>query len=147
MIVTVDDDGDGQGREEPMSRTVLSNVMVLTAGTRYDQDRAREGEAQRATVVTLAVLPEDAERVALATSEGQISLALRNPVDADETQTNGIRFASLMKGRGPETRVDPPTRRVVAVRRPAPKPAEPVAPAIYRVEAIRGAKRTEEVVR
>ncbi len=141
------DDGDGQGVKEAMSRTVLSNVVVLTAGTRYDQDRAKEGEAQRSTVVTLAVLPEDGERVALATSEGKISLALRNPVDADETKTTGIRFASLMKGTGPQTVVDPPTRRVVAVRPPAPKPAAPVVPAVYKVETIRGAKRGEEVVR
>ena len=147
VIVTVQDDGDGQGVKEAMSRTVLSNVVVLTAGTRYDNDRAKEGEAQRSTVVTLAVLPEDGERVALATSQGQISLALRNPVDADETKTTGIRFASLMKGTGPQTVVDPPTRRVVAVRPPAPKPAAPVVPAVYRVETIRGAKRAEEVVR
>ena len=147
VIVTVPDDGDGSGVKEAMSRTVLSNVVVLTAGTRYDQDRAKEGEAQRSTVVTLAVLPEDGERVALATSEGKISLALRNPEDADPTTTTGIRFASLMKGTGPETKVDPPTRRVVAVRPPAPPKPEPVVPAVYRVETIRGAKRAEEVVR
>jgi pilus assembly protein CpaB len=144
LILTVDDDGDGAGMQEAMSRTILSNVVVLTSGTRYDQDRAKDGQAVRATVVTLAVLPEDGERVALATSEGSISLALRNPVDADPTETTGIRFASLMKGTGPETVVDPPTRRVVAVR--PPPPAAPV-PTVYRVEAIRGAKRTEEVVR
>ena len=147
VILTVADDGDGSGMKEPMSRTVLSNVVVLTAGTRYDQDTGKAGEAQRATVVTLAVLPEDGERIALATSEGKISLALRNPEDADPTKTTGIRFASLMKGAGPETKVDPPTRRVVAVRPPAPKPTEPVVPAAYRVETIRGAKRAEEVVR
>jgi pilus assembly protein CpaB len=147
VIVTVDDDGDNQGVKEAMSRTVLSNVVVLTAGTRFEQDRAKEGEAQRATVVTLAVLPEDAERVALATNEGKISLALRNPEDADPTKTPGIRFASLMKGTGPETVVDPPTRRVVAVRAPAPKPVAPPPPPVYRVETIRGAKRADEVVR
>ena len=147
VILTVADDGDGAGMKEPMSRTVLSNVVVLTAGTRYDQDTGKAGEAQRATVVTLAVLPEDGERIALATSEGKISLALRNPEDADPTKTTGIRFASLMKGTGPEIKVDPPTRRVVAVRPPAPKPTEPVVPAAYRVETIRGAKRAEEVVR
>ncbi|NOT25175.1 MAG: Flp pilus assembly protein CpaB [Acidobacteria bacterium] len=148
VIVTVSDDGDGSGPEEAMSRTVLSNVVVLTAGTRYDQDRAKDGQAQRSTVITLAVLPEDAERVALATSEGTISLALRNPVDVDQTKTTGIRFASLMKGTGPEVVVDRPRQRVVAVRPPAPpKPVEPVVPAVYRVETIRGAKRAEEVVR
>ena len=62
VIVTVQDDGD-EGVKEPMARTVLSNVVVLTAGTRYDQDRAKEGKPSASTVVTLAVLPEDGERV------------------------------------------------------------------------------------
>jgi pilus assembly protein CpaB len=146
LIVTVEDDGDGAGREEPMSRTVLRNVLVLTAGTRYDQDRGRDGQPVRSTVVTLALLPEDAERAALAAEQGQISLALRNPVDVDPTKTTGIRFASLMRGTGPETVVDVPRQRVVAVRRPEPTPAPPV-PSVYRVETIRAAKRAEEVVR
>lgn len=145
VIVTVKDDGDGAGRTEPMSRTVLSNLQVLTAGTRYDQQQSKDGQAVRSTVVTLAVLPEDGERIALAAAEGEISLALRNPEDADPTKTNGIRFASLMRGTGPETVVIPATRRVVAVRPPAP--ATPPPPSVYRVETIRGAKRAEEVVR
>lgn len=151
VIVSVDDDGDGAGRQEAMSRTVLSNVQVLTAGTRYDQAQAKDGQAQRSTVVTLALLPEDGERLALASIKGQISLALRNPVDADPTTTNGIRFAALMRGAGPEVVVDQQRQRVVAVRPPAPAtpppPAVPAVPAVYRVETIRGAKRAEEVVR
>ena len=51
-----------------MARTVVSNVLVLTAGTRYDQEEAKDGKPQRSTVVTLAVLPEDGERIALASS-------------------------------------------------------------------------------
>jgi pilus assembly protein CpaB len=147
VIVTVDDDGDGAGQKEPMSRTVLSNVIVLTAGTRYDQGKAKEGQAQRASVVTLALLPEDSERLALAANEGKLSLALRNPVDADPTKTSGIRFASLMKGTGPETVLDVPRQRVVPVRRTAPPPPPPPPPSVYRVETIRAAKRGEEVVR
>ena len=50
-----------------MARTVINNALVLTAGTRYDQEEAKAGKPQRSTVVTLAVLPEDGERIALAT--------------------------------------------------------------------------------
>ena len=144
VILTVSDDGDDSGKKEPMSRTVLSNVVVLTAGSRYDQERSKEGQAQRSTVVTLALLPEDSERLALATREGKLSLALRNPVDADPTKTNGIRFAALMKGTGPETVVDQRKQRVVPVRQ---VPVAPPPPPVYRVETIRAAKRGEEVVR
>jgi pilus assembly protein CpaB len=143
LVVTVDDEGGaGGGRGEAMSRIVLSNLLVLTSGTRYDQQEAREGQAQRATVVTLAVLPEDAERIALAQSEGQISLALRNPLDADPTKTQGVRFAALMRGDAPVPVVNPQTRRVI----PRPVVQAPPPPPVYRVETIRAAKRAEEVV-
>jgi pilus assembly protein CpaB len=129
--------------DEPMTRVVVSNVQVLTAGTRIDQERSRDGEPIPTSVVTLAVIPEDAERVALAASEGRLTLALRNPLDVDPTDTKGIRLAALMRGPGGEPIVDPTRNRVVAVR---PPPAPP-APTIYTVEAIRAAKRTAEVVK
>ena len=61
----------GIGQAESMSRTVVSNVLVLTAGTKFDQEQAKDGKAQPSTVVTLAVSPSDAERIALASSEGK----------------------------------------------------------------------------
>jgi pilus assembly protein CpaB len=146
-VVATVDDADGTGtKNEPMSRTVISNVLVLTAGTRYDQEEAKNGKPQRSTVVTLAVLPADGERIALASSKGEISLALRNPVDVESTQTPGIRLAALMRGMGPEPVVDQQTRRVRPARPSAPPPPV-VMPTIYRVETIRAAKRAEEVVR
>jgi Flp pilus assembly protein CpaB len=92
----------------------------------------------------LAVLPEDGERIALASVNGTLSLALRNPVDADPTQTPGIRLAMLMRGPGAQPVLAQRENRVVAVRR---APIVPIAPAVYRVETIRAAKRTDEVVR
>ncbi len=131
----------GNRPEEPMSRTVVSNVEVLTAGTRYDQQEALEGEPRQSSVVTLAVLPEDAERIALAASNGTISLALRNPLDVEPTETEGIRLAALMGEPAPVPVVDPVRRRVVAVR-----PATPAPPPVYMVETIRAAQRSREEV-
>ncbi|HEV8396591.1 MAG TPA: Flp pilus assembly protein CpaB [Vicinamibacterales bacterium] len=145
VLVAVADDGDESNRKEPMARTVVSNVQVLTAGTRYDQDEAKNGKAQRSTVVTLAVLPEDGERIALASNEGQLSLVLRNPLDVDPADTKGIKLAALMKGTGAEPVLDAPKRKMVPAKKPAAAPAPP-EPQIYKVEAIRGAKRTEEAV-
>ena len=54
LVVTLR--GTGQ-TEETMSRTVLSNVLVLTAGTKFDQEQAKDGKAQPSSVVTLAVSP------------------------------------------------------------------------------------------
>ena len=131
--------------DEPMTRTVVSKVMVLTAGTRYDQEKSKDGEPIPTSVVTLAVLPDDAERIALAGNEGKITLALRNPLDINTTDTKGIRLAGLMRGTGPEPVVDPVKNRVVA-RRPSPSPP-PAPPPVYTVEAIRAAKRSSEVVK
>jgi pilus assembly protein CpaB len=146
VVVAVDDDGDDSNRKEPMARTVVNNVQVLTAGTRYDQDDAKTGKPQRSTVVTLAVLPADGERIALAANEGKLSLVLRNPLDVDPADTTGIKLAALMKGTGPEPVLDAPKRKMVPAKKaPAAAPA-PEVPQVYKVEAIRAAKRTEEAV-
>jgi len=129
--------------QDPMTRTVVSKVEVLTAGTKYDQEKSKDGEPIPTSVVTLAVLPEDAERIALASNEGKITLALRNPLDVGATDTKGIKLAGLMRGTGPEPVVDVVRNRVVA-RKPAPTPPPPP---VYTVEAIRAAKRSSEVVK
>ena len=79
-----------------MTRVVVSDVEVLTAGTRYDQEKARDGQPIPTSVVTLLVTPSDAERIALAASEGEVMLTLRNPMDRKPTETTGIRTAALL---------------------------------------------------
>ena len=130
-----------------MSRAVVSNVQVLTAGTLYDQEQSKDGKAIPSTVVTLMVTPEDAERITLAQSSGQIMLVLRNPLDVEPTATKGVRLASLMGAADatPEVKVQNGQPRVV---RKAPAPAAAPEPTkIYSIEAIRGAKRSDEVVK
>lgn len=144
VVLAVNNPGAGHGNE-PMARTVVSNVLVLTAGTRFDQQESKNGQAQRSSVVTLAVLPEDGERIALASTQGDLSLALRNPADAMPTKTPGMRLSVLMRGPGGQPVIEQRPNRIVAIRPAAP--VVPPPPPIYRVEAIRAAKRSEEVVR
>lgn len=143
VVVTVK---QGNTQTEPISRAVVSNVQVLTAGTRFDQEKARnEGKPIPSTVVTLLVTPQDAERISLAASEGQIMLTLRNPLDQARTTTSGVRMATLLAE--PAAPVVPKRvegRRVVVQ---APPPVAAPAPKLYTVEAIRAAKRSEESVR
>ena len=78
-------------------RAVLSNVQVLTAGTRYDQERAtKEGKPIPTSVVTLLLTPDDAEKMTLASEEGRVMLALRNPLDTAPTKTEGARMSALL---------------------------------------------------
>ena len=124
-----------------ISKVVVSNVQVLTAGTRYDLEQARTGESMPSTVVTLMVTPEEAERIALAGNEGSLVLTLRNPLDTKPTETEGIRTASLM-GPAPKPAVIVRRRNTRAAVKPAPEPVK-----TYTVEAIRGGQRGNEEVR
>jgi pilus assembly protein CpaB len=133
-------------RDDSVSRVVVSNVTVLTAGTRTDQENAKDVKPMPSTVVTLLVSPEDAERVALAQAEGQIMLALRNPMDVAPSGTHGVRTANLLGGSGIADVVKPAVKRSPVVSIP-PVTLPPPPPKTYTVEAIRAAKRTEEVVR
>lgn len=128
-----------------MSRVVVTNVRVLAAGTRVDQQKAQSGEVIPTTVVTLLVTPAESERIALASVEGKLHLTLRNPLDGETTQTPGVKVNALLGAPDPP----PPPPRVMRIARadaPPPPPPPPVAK-IYTVEAIRAAKRTEEVVK
>ena len=146
VMVTLQD----RQKENSLTRVVVSNVQVLTAGTRYDQEKAKEGTPIPSTVVTLLVTPDDGERIALAANEGQIMLALRNPLDTDVTATNGVRTTGLFgetPAPAPAPKPVPKQKAKPATAEPTPVVAQAPAPKAYTVEAIRGAKRSEEIVK
>jgi pilus assembly protein CpaB len=134
-------------KSDTTSKVVLHNVQVLTSGTRLEQGQDQDKPMQ-VTVVTLLVNPEQAERLALASTEGKIQLALRNPLDQGTAETPGIRAAGLLGGKSQSS--NQPTARVARPRpqaapqvtAPAPEPEK--APA---VEMIRGDKRSVEVIK
>jgi pilus assembly protein CpaB len=138
--------GKGSTNNETFSRVVVSNVPVLSAGTRYDQDDARtDGKAIRSTVVTLMVTPLDADRIALAQSQGELMLTLRHPLDVEPTDTHGVRLAALFAGVDDAAPKPAPAVARRALPPPPPPPSAPVVKA-YRVETIRAAKRSEETL-
>jgi pilus assembly protein CpaB len=139
---------------DALTRVLVANVPVLTAGTRYEQEQGRDAKQPiPSTVVTLVVTPEQAEKIALAAAEGQITLMLRNPIDVEEPATPGAQLARLVGGLDPPP---PPPVRVATVepRRTVPRETPPPVPAlavpppppVYMVEAIRAGKRTQETV-
>ena len=79
-----------QRPEDVQSKVILTNVQVLTAGTKFEKDEAN-GKPIAVSVVTLMVDPGQAERLTLASTEGKIQLALRNPTDKTAPATGGIR--------------------------------------------------------
>ena len=127
------------------SKVVLANVQVLTAGTRLEQDQDK-GKPMQVTVVTLLVTPEQAERLALASTEGKIQLALRNPLDQGAPMTSGIKTAALLGAARAVALVPEKPASIRKVTGPVTMTA-PAAPPVPTVEMIRGDKRATEVVK
>jgi pilus assembly protein CpaB len=131
----------GQQQTTMTSKVILTDVQVLAAGTKIDNTTDKDKPVP-VSVVTLLVNPDEAERLTLASSEGKIQLALRNPLDRSAPATRGVRPAVLL-GSEPATRVVPSPRAAATVARALPMTEVPQAT----VEIIRGDKRAHEVVR
>jgi pilus assembly protein CpaB len=132
VLLTVNPDGN----QQPITKIILQNIQVLTAGKIVQRDE--NGEPQDVPVVTLLVSPDDAEKLAHATNEGRIQLALRNTLDLDPTSTSGARVATLLSGASASSGSSVGGRPARSVTRTVQSPTdESVA-----VEMYRGGQRT-----
>jgi pilus assembly protein CpaB len=92
-----DDKGLG---DQPMSMTLLQGIYVLAVGDQTvvtpvtDDSRALVAKAPSSTI-TLLVDSKQAEMLYLARQRGQVSIALRNPMDTAAVGTQGTRLPSL----------------------------------------------------
>ena len=130
--------GNPMGSGEQQTTTVLENVAVLATGQKLERNTA--GEPQTYPVVTLLVSPDDAQKLTLATNQGKIQLALRNPLDTKQQELAAARADSLYKFAPVPVRSEAPTRpRPQRVAAPAPPPL----PAAYTVEIYKGDKKED----
>ena len=130
----------GSSRSGTLSRTVLQNIEVLSAGQHIE--RSTDGKPSDAQVVNLVVTPDQAEILSLAGSETKVQLVLRNPMDTQEQSTHGTSLAQLFGGSIPppsEILVAPPPR-IERVRSEIVRPLVPV----MTVEVFHGVKKSEE---
>lgn len=151
-VVVVIDPAEKAGMQDPISKIVLQNIKVLANGQNIDKPEDQR-EANSVKAVTLLVLPEQAEKLALAASEGHLQLVMRNSVDQGDEQTPGINKRGLLGGERaapvPEPgslkseQVKPAPRPVVRRVHAEPKAETPASPAPPRasVEMIEGAKK------
>ncbi len=126
--------GNPTGSSDQQTTTALENVAVIANGQRLERTSA--GESQVAPVITLLVSPDDAQKLALASTGGKIQLALRNPLDTKQQDLASLKSGALY-------RIPTP---VAAAPAPKSKPKHTVttvqpAAAAYEVEVIRGNKR------
>jgi pilus assembly protein CpaB len=153
-IVVVIDPADHAGMQDPISKIVLQNIKVLANGQNIDKpDNQREANSVKA--VTLQVTPEQAEKLALAATEGKLQLVMRNSIDQGDEKTPGVNKRGLLTGERAVPAPDPgslKSEQPKSTAKPAPqhvraqveaKPAASPTPKAPRasVEMIEGAKR------
>ena len=146
VLVTIRDDrGDRQ-----VAKLFMSNMLVLSVGTEVQRDT--QGKPISATTVTLAVTPEEAERLAIAMNTGSIQLVLRGYGDPDSVRTKGANSGDVLNQlRGTSTvipqKAAPPriVYRPLAAPKPEPKKeAPPPPPDSARVDVFRAGKAIQQ---
>ena len=113
------------GSADKIAKIVLQNKRVLSVAQSTEQ---KDGKPQLARSITLEVTPEEAEKLSLASQEGQIVLALRGLGDDAPIMTIGSKKRDLLAVAA--TAPHKPTGGTVA-----PPPEK------YRVEVIHGSNR------
>lgn len=141
--------------QDPISKIVLQSIKVLANGQNIDKPES-EREPNSVKAVTLLVTPEQAEKLALAASEGKLQLVMRNSIDEGDEQTSGVNKRGLLSGEHAAPQPEPgslkseqPAKPIPVPRRVRaqadPKPAAAVSQLPQKprasVEMIEGAKK------
>ena len=139
---------NGDNSQGPVTKTMLQNLEVLSAGQEFRKDA--EGKPVAVPVVNLLVTPDQAEQLSLASKQTTIQLDLRNPLDRDTAKTTGTALARLFNPNKPmpsalaDAPKPAPRPRVEAAPSPSPAPQVAVAPkkeAPFVMEIISGNKK------
>jgi pilus assembly protein CpaB len=98
VVVVIDPEEKGtQNLQGPISKIVLQNIKVLANGQNIDKPE-NQRDANSVKAVTLQVTPEQAEKLALASTEGRLQLVMRNSIDQGDEQTTGVDKRTLLGG-------------------------------------------------
>jgi pilus assembly protein CpaB len=139
----------GDGNLGTLTKTLLQNIEVLSAGQDFKKDN--EGKPITVQVVNLLVTPEQAEQLSLASNQTTIQLILRNPLDHEISKTPGTALRHLFTGGRPmisERAEAPPRPRPAPRQAPAPQvvaaPPPPPKEAPFTMEIISGSSKSEK---
>ena len=151
--------GHPPGNGSTVTKTVLQNITVLSAGQTMQTDGG--GKPVDAPSVTLLVTPPQAEMLTLAGNEGRIQLVLRNGGDQGIEKTDGLSLATLYgshskpegengRSRNPDDpnglNDRPRARPRPVVQAAAPPPLAPPAPPPEQIVTIRGIDKKVEIL-
>jgi len=86
---------DPRGDKKQVTKVILENILVLATGAEIQKNE--KGEPSPVDVFTLEVTPEEGEKLALASSEGKLQLALRNATDTEIILTGGATISETLE--------------------------------------------------
>ena len=126
------------GSSEKIAKVILQDVTVLAAGQTVEM---KDNKPVTNTTVTLALTPQQVERLAVAQSEGRLMLVQRNLRDTEFVRTQGATPSSLLSDIAPAT--PKPEAKTTVLARSTPLPVPVVEK--YPVAVIRGTKTSEQL--
>jgi len=100
ILVTLAGDDD-QSEDETV--TLLQAVPVLAVNARVGE-RSSGADTDKPSI-TVAVTPEQAERLTHAVAQGAVTLTLRNDIDVTHVETHGAIVNEMLGGDAEETRI------------------------------------------
>ncbi len=154
--------GNPPGNRTTVTKTILQNILVLSAGKTLQTDAS--GKPVDAPNVTLLVTPQQAELLTLAGNEGRIQLVLRNGGDQNIEKTAGLSLAAIYgrharmqalddegaaeyeEGSDPLNPRRRSSARAQAAALPPPPPPPPPAPVPDQIITIRGVDKKVETL-
>jgi pilus assembly protein CpaB len=132
------------GAGSSVSKIVLQDIPVLAIGQIVEQ---KEGKPTLVPTVTMDVTPENAEKLAIASSQGRLQLVLRRVGDTAVAKTTGATITKVMAVSGNAARQ--PKERVARIHR-IKKEEKTVAtemtqkPSVVSVDIWRGTAKSVE---
>ena len=124
------------GSNEKIAKVILQDVTVLAAGQTVE---IKDNKPVTNTTVTMALTPQQVERLAVAQAEGKLMLVQRNLRDTEMVRTPGATPSSLLT----DVASSAPQPGKAVVARSAPLPLPTIEK--YPVAVIRGSKVSEQV--
>ena len=131
------------GSNERVGKIILQDVLVLAAGQTVEM---RDSKPVSVTTVTLALTPDQVERMVLAQTDSRIILVTRNYQDKALVKTTGATHATLFDGEAASKAVAVP-KAPPRVTAPAPITSAPLPPPkleTHTVAVLRAGKLAEQ---
>jgi pilus assembly protein CpaB len=143
VVLTTTTPGSGQLQ---VSKIVLQDVPVLATGQVISQEKKDEKPVVVPTV-TMDVTPEDAEKLAIASTQGRLQLVLRRVGDKEVTKTTGATVKKVMAGASEEApKALTKTKKIVKsqVKSQAMEKEKKPEKMQATIEILRGSQKTEK---